>query len=156
MKLSAQEEYGLRCLLRLGSRETRTGSGMTIPEISRSEGLSVSHVAKLMRVLRIGGMVESVRGHTGGYRLSRGVEDITMDEVIAALGGRLYDSSFCEEHAQQGQKCTHYIGCSIRPLWHRVQSAVDRELSQITLSDMLGTPEDPRPTPGELLQISGP
>ena len=156
MKLSAQEEYGMRCLLRLGSREARTGSGMTIPEISKSEGLSVSHVAKLMRILRIGGLVESVRGHTGGYRLSRPVSDITMDEAITALGGKLYDSSFCEEHARRGEMCTHYIGCSIRPLWHRVQSVIDRELSRITLADILGTPEDTQENAGELLQISGP
>ena len=54
MKLSAQEEYGLRCLTRLASHETLTGEGMTLSEISRAEGLSVPHVAKLMRILRIG------------------------------------------------------------------------------------------------------
>lgn len=156
MKLSSQEEYGLRCLLRLANHEVATGEGMTISEISRSEGLSVPHVAKHMRILRIENPVESVRGHAGGYRLSRPVNQITMDQVIAALGGRLYDSSFCEDHTEEGKLCTHHIGCSIRPLWHRVQSVVDRELSRITLADLVGDPGAP---PGgamdDLLQIAG-
>ena len=156
MKLSAQEEYGLRCLLRLAGHEVVTGAGMTISEISQSEGLSVPQVAKLMRILRIGNLVESVRGHAGGYRLSRPVTQITMNQVIAALGGRLYDSSFCEEHTEEGKLCTHHIGCSIRPLWHRVQSVVDRELSKITLGDLLGDPDaTPGGAAGELLQIAG-
>ena len=40
MKLSSQEEYGLRCLLQMGREKIRTGAGLTIAEISRSEGLS--------------------------------------------------------------------------------------------------------------------
>ena len=69
MKLSAQEEYGLRCLLYMArSGETKSHS---IPEISRAEGLSVPNVAKLMRILRLGGLVASVRGQAGGYTLSR-------------------------------------------------------------------------------------
>ena len=156
MKLSAQEEYGLRCLLRLGSHQAVTGEGMTIPEISRSEGLSVSHVAKLMRILRIGEIVESVRGHTGGYRLSRPAGRISMDRVLAVLGGRIYDSSFCETHAEEGKLCTHFIGCSIRPLWHRVQAVVDRELSKITLEDLLGDVDPSLENAAtDLLQITG-
>ena len=55
MKLSAQEEYGLRCLLQLGRNEAASGDGLTIPEISQSEELSPAYVGKLMRVLRMGG-----------------------------------------------------------------------------------------------------
>ena len=67
MKLSAQEEYGLRCLLRLGAQGD--GGSLTIPEISRTEGISPEYVAKLMRILRQGGLVTSARGATGGYTL---------------------------------------------------------------------------------------
>ena len=65
MKLSAQEEYGLRCLLQMASRGNE--ASLSIPEISRAEGLSVPNVAKLMRLLRIAGFVKSVRGQSGGY-----------------------------------------------------------------------------------------
>ena len=55
MKISAQEEYGLRCLLRLASAEPES---MTLPEISAMEGLSVPYVAKLMAALRDGEIEE--------------------------------------------------------------------------------------------------
>ena len=69
MKFSSQEEYGLRCLLRI-ARQGRKAS-LTIPEISEAEGLSSFYVAKLMRILRRAGLVKSARGQIGGYSLSR-------------------------------------------------------------------------------------
>ncbi len=77
MKLSSQEEYGLRCLLRIGARGD--GGTLTIPEISRAEGISPEYVAKLMRILRRGGLVTSARGAAGGYTLSRPADQITAD-----------------------------------------------------------------------------
>ena len=69
MKLSAQEEYGLRCLLRLGMQPAQ--GSLTIAELSRLEGLSAPNVAKMMRLLRRGGLVLSARGKDGGYTLAR-------------------------------------------------------------------------------------
>src|SRR5271170_2814495 len=68
MKITAQEEYGLRCLLRLAKAESRS---ITLPEVAAAEGLSVPYVAKLMAVLRQAGLLESVRGRSGGYKLVR-------------------------------------------------------------------------------------
>lgn len=69
MKITAQEEYGLRCLLRFA--RTGTEAVLTISEIAAAEGLSVPYVAKLLAILRQGGLIESVRGRSGGYRLAR-------------------------------------------------------------------------------------
>src|SRR5438552_18352318 len=89
MKLSAQEEYGLRCLLRLaGAGE---GQSLTIPEIGRAEALSIAYVAKLMRILRQGKFVKSVRGQTGGYTLAPNPENIPIGGVVAAPCGRLVE-----------------------------------------------------------------
>ncbi|MCH8268306.1 MAG: Rrf2 family transcriptional regulator, partial [Acidobacteria bacterium] len=96
MKFSAQEEYGLRCLLQIG-RQAEKGS-LTIPAISSAEGLSAPYVAKLMRVLRQGGFVQSTRGQVGGYVLSRPPEQIVIGEVLALLGGRFYEPEFCERY----------------------------------------------------------
>src|SRR5258708_35673147 len=67
MKITAQEEYGLRCLLwfaRIGPEKS-----LTIPDIAAAENLSVPYAAKLLSVLRQGGLIESARGRNGGYRL---------------------------------------------------------------------------------------
>src|ERR1043166_8450965 len=107
MKLSAQEEYGLRCLLRLGAQ--REGASLTIPEISRAEGISPEDVAKLMRILRQGEPGTSARGASGGYTLARPAESITAGEALTVLGGRLFESDFCERHAGAESLWTHYI-----------------------------------------------
>ncbi len=140
MKLSAQEEYGLRCLLRVAS--AGEGESLTIPEIGRAEALSIAYVAKLMRVLRQGEFVKSVRGQTGGYRLARSPENISVGEVLSALGGRLFEPGFCDEFSGLKRVCTHSVDCSIRSLWGAVQSAIDAVLAGITLKDLLQKESD--------------
>ncbi|HEY1251271.1 MAG TPA: Rrf2 family transcriptional regulator [Thermoanaerobaculia bacterium] len=135
MKLSSQEEYGLRCLLRVG-REA-DGASLTIAELSRAEGISEPNVAKMMRVLRRGGFVKSTRGQAGGYQLSRPADQILLGSVLAALGGRLYEPAFCEGHSGFERACTHMPDCSIRSVWRMVQRAVDEVLEKITLKDLL-------------------
>jgi Rrf2 family protein len=135
MRLSAQEEYGLRCLLRVG-REDAEGS-VTIAELSRSEGITEPNVAKMMRILRQRGFVQSTRGQSGGYSLARPAGEINVGEVLAALGGRLYEPSFCDDHTGVERLCTHMTDCSIRSVWRLVQRAVDGVLGKITLKDLL-------------------
>ena len=134
MQFSAQEESGLRCLLRL--EMGRSGKSVTLPEISRAEGISVPYAAKMMRVLREGGLVTSARGQAGGYRLARPPESITVSEALAVLGGRLFEGEFCDDHSGREDTCTHSIDCSIRSLWRGVQSVVDRLLSRTTIKDL--------------------
>lgn len=140
MKLSANEEYGLRCLVRLGY--TGLGGSLTIPEISHAEGVSPAYAAKILRVLRKGGFVKAARGKEGGYTLARPAEAIVIGEVIATLGGRLFESNFCESHTGQVPICTRSVDCSVRSLWRAVQVAVDHVLSRATLRDLLQNEED--------------
>jgi Rrf2 family protein len=135
MKLSSQEEYGLRCLLRVGREDG--GASLTIPELSRAEGISEAHVAKMMGILRRGGFVKSTRGQAGGYALSRPADQILLGHVLATLGGRLYEPAFCDGHSGLAQACTHMPDCSIRSVWRMVQHAVDQVLEKITLKDLL-------------------
>ncbi|MGH9488234.1 MAG: RrF2 family transcriptional regulator [Terriglobales bacterium] len=139
MKFSSQEEYGLRCLLRLGIRyqEQGTAGALSIPEISRVEGLSVPYVAKLLRILRTGGLVASARGAAGGYVLARPPERIPVGEVLAVLGGRLYEPGFCASHAGEESVCTHSVDCSLRSLWRSLQLVMDQVLDNTSLRDLL-------------------
>jgi Rrf2 family iron-sulfur cluster assembly transcriptional regulator len=136
MKFSTQEEYGLRLLLRIGKSDT--DKGMTIPELSEQEKLSEANVGKILRVLRLSGFVESSRGQTGGYKLARNPIEILAGDVLTALGGKLFESSFCDLHAGVENICTHSIDCSIRSLWKTIQTMLDGVLSKITLQDLLG------------------
>ena len=135
MKLTSQEEYGLRCLLRVG-RE-RAAASLTIPEVARAEGISEPNVAKMMRILRRAGFVKSTRGQAGGYALARPASEIVVGHVLATLGGRLYEPAFCDGHSGLERLCTHMPDCSIRSVWRMVQQAVDQVLGHITLQDLL-------------------
>src|SRR5579871_191905 len=97
MKITSQEEYGLRCLLRLARAEE--GHSLTIPEIAAAEGLSGPYVAKILAVLRQGGLIDSARGRAGGYRLAQPPADITLGRVLSVLGEPLFDDpGYCERH----------------------------------------------------------
>jgi Rrf2 family protein len=135
VKLTTQEEYGLRCLLRLGREEA--GQSLTIAELSKQEGIASPTVAKMMRVLRRAGFVRSTRGKEGGYTLARTPEQINVGEALAALGGRLFDSRFCERHSGAVLLCTHSPDCSIRSVWRVLQDVVDGVLAHMTLKDLL-------------------
>lgn len=135
MKFSSQEEYGLRLLLRI-AKHTHT-LGMTIPELAEAEGLGSANVAKLLRALRLGGYIESLRGQRGGYRLSRHPSSILVADVMNDLGGRLFDHTFCTHHSGIDAACTHEINCSVRSLWSVIQTVVDAVLLQTTLQDLM-------------------
>ncbi len=135
MKLSAQEEYGVRCLLRIA--RAGEGGSRTIPEISQAERISEAYAAKLLRLLRRGGFVQSLRGKVGGYTLSRPPEEIVLGPVLAWLGGRLYESDFCDRYPGEEIICTHSVDCSIRSVWRVMQVALDQVLNKTTLKDLV-------------------
>ena len=140
MKFSAQEEYGLRLLLRIAKSDSP--NGLTIPELSEVEGLSAANVAKILRVLRMAGFIESARGQTGGYKLNKPANKIYVGEVLTTLGGKLYESGFCDLHAGVESICTNTIDCSIRSLWKTIQYMLDGVLNKFTLQDLLGKEGD--------------
>jgi Rrf2 family protein len=134
MHLSAQEEYGLRCLIQLARHDG--AEPMRIQEIARAEGLSAEYVAKLMRVLRKGGLVASTRGAGGGYRLGREPAAMTLWDAIEVLGGPFFPDSFCDSHPGALRDCVHSPNCSIRGVWRSLNGLLRVALSGITIEDL--------------------
>jgi Rrf2 family protein len=136
MKITAQEEYGLRCLLRLAQAET---GSVTLPEVASAEGLSIPYVAKIMAVLRDAGIVDSVRGRAGGYSLARPAEDIGLGSLLLVLGEPLFDEqSYCDKHAGISEEgCVHRSACSLKGLWQTLEKWMRRTLDQVTLADLI-------------------
>jgi len=135
MKISAQEEYGVRCLLHIGRTSERGGS--SISSISQAEQISPSNTAKLVRILRINGFVESSRGKDGGYTLARAPEDIMLSDVFEVLGGKLFGQGFCDHFSGTGEVCTHFDQCTVRSFWCAIQSVLDHVLSQTSLKHLM-------------------
>lgn len=134
MKITAQEEYGLRILIRIAT--CKDAAGLSIPQLSETEGLSSHYVAKLTRVLRMGGFINSTPGLKGGYVLAKPAKEIGIRQVLKVLGGVLFDQDFCGMHAGSLKLCTNSVDCSARSLWQMIQFTVDQLLDKITLYDL--------------------
>jgi Rrf2 family transcriptional regulator, iron-sulfur cluster assembly transcription factor len=140
MKITAQEEYGLRILIRIAGCTDETG--MSIPQLSETEGLSSHYVAKLTRVLRMGGFINSTPGYKGGYVLAKPPHEIPIKEVLSVLGGVLFDKQFCGQHSGSVKLCTNSVDCSVRSLWQMIQYTVDQLLDKLTLHDLVNTEKE--------------
>jgi Rrf2 family iron-sulfur cluster assembly transcriptional regulator len=135
MNITAQEEYGLRCLLRVAMHDS--GDPMRTQEVAIAEGLSLEYAAKLMRTLKQGGFVASTRGAAGGYLLARPAREISVWQVLEALGGPLYEEKFCDAHTGSQRDCIRSTDCSIRALWRNMNGILKSALSVISMADLV-------------------
>ena len=138
MKITAQEEYGLRCVLRLAKSES---GSITLPELAAAEGLSVAYVAKLMGVLRHAGLLDSVRGRSGGYTLAKPADEIGLGSLLLELGEPLFEEAeYCQKHAgteAPNGVCMNHSTCTLKSLWQTLEHWLRRTLDQITLADLI-------------------
>ena len=135
MKISAQEEYGLRCLVQLAS--LGDGESLTLPQIAEREGISPANAGKLMWLLNKAGFVSATRGTKGGYSLSRLPEEIKLNEVIKILEQDEIDNH-CESYKGVMEKCVHKGDCGIRPVIVGLHEIVQNALAHITLAQLIG------------------
>ncbi|MBS1792299.1 MAG: Rrf2 family transcriptional regulator [Acidobacteria bacterium] len=136
MKISAQEEYGLRCLVQLAT--LKDGESLTLPQIADREGISPANAGKLMWLLNKAGFVHATRGTKGGYSLARDAEDIRLNEVIKVLDEDVLNKH-CESYTGVLNSCVHKGDCGIRPVIVGLHEIVENALSQITLAQLVGT-----------------
>jgi len=135
MKISAQEEYGLRCLVQLANLQG--GESLTLPQIAELEGISTANAGKLMWLLNKAGFVNSTRGTKGGYYLSRPAGEIRLNEIIKVLDEEVL-SAHCESFTGVMEKCVHTGDCGIRPVIVGLHEIVENALSKITLAQLVG------------------
>ena len=139
MKITAQEEYGLRCLLQLARQEQETaGEGtLLVRDIAEREGLSVAYVEKLLWLLGRSGVVESVRGPKGGYKLTRSASAVSLGEVMRVLGGIQSEEELCGQFTGQHETCVHHGDCGLKPVWTGITEFVNSVFDKIPLSTLL-------------------
>ncbi|MBA3247618.1 MAG: Rrf2 family transcriptional regulator [Pyrinomonadaceae bacterium] len=136
MKVSAQEEYGLRCLLQLAP--LGEGEFLTLTQIAEGEGISVANAGKLLWILNKAGLVKSIRGTKGGYQLARPASEIRLHEIIKVLDGDVL-AGHCQSYTGVLDSCVHTGNCGIRPVIVNLHDVVRNALAGITLAQLLGT-----------------
>lgn len=135
MKISAQEEYGLRCLVQLANLPD--GETLTLPQIAEREGISTANAGKLMWLLNKAGFVNSTRGTKGGYFLARPADDIYLNEIIKVLDEDVVNAH-CVSYTGVRDSCVHNGDCGIRPVIVGLHEIVENALSRLTLASLVG------------------
>ena len=145
MKITALQEYGMRCIYQLAVGEL--DQPQTTSSIAEKEGLSRDYVEKILFQLRKSNIVRSIRGINGGYVLTRSPHEIFVGEIIMALSEKSIRLShikedLCKQFPGKETQCVHLSGCAIRMLWSLVLSQVYGFLNKMPLSDLLGQEEE--------------
>ena len=138
MKISAQEEYGLRCLLQLArTARVQQNQIVTVKEIATAESLSTAYVEKLLRLLAKAGLVHSLRGIRGGYMLNRPASQIALGQVVRALGTVETTEHICQQFTGTQDACVHFSNCGIRSVWSGLTNYIQSFLDNTTLEQLL-------------------
>jgi len=128
-RLSKLTDYAVVVLVRLSSGGT--GALQTSPGISLATGIPEPTVAKVLKTMAGKGLVTSLRGARGGYRLNRALAAIKVGEVIEAIDGPIALTACVD-----GGDCESQCLCPMRGRWDPVNAAIRAALSRITLADM--------------------
>ena len=131
MKLSTRGRYGVRILLDLLLH--RDGGPRLIRDIARSQQISAKYVSTLMVPLRRAGLVESVRGVKGGFRLARDARSIPLLDIIEVMEGALSIVG-CVVHPKT---CRRSRSCPTRNVWSRLNGRIRDEMRAVSLFDLL-------------------
>ena len=152
MRISATEEYGLRCLLVLA----RAGKDqqLSISDIAEAEGISVPYASKLLSTLRKAGLVKAERGRKGGFSIPRQPAEVNMLEVMVALGGPLIDPDHCSKRTGQLETCVHGTKCSVHDILGGLAGYVESFLKQTSLQDLVdGVVHEAGPVPNGVISL---
>lgn len=130
MWVSTKAQYGMRALIEVAVGGTRPTSLKTIAE---RQNLSHQYLEQIFAVLRRAGIVESVRGARGGYRLARRPGDVTALDVVELLEGSVAPVQCIDDE----DSCGRTGACSTEPLWRDVDAAVRTVLGGTTVADLM-------------------
>ena len=115
----------------------------TIVELAQKEALTSAYVAKIMTILRKSGLIQSIRGQSGGYQLSKPPQEINVHEVMEAMSGKFFKhEDYCDTPsvpASDHLGCIHNMDCAIRSLWMGLDMSVSSYLRRCKLSDLVQT-----------------
>jgi Rrf2 family iron-sulfur cluster assembly transcriptional regulator len=132
MKLSTKGRYAVMAMVDIGQQSG--GRPVSLAEIAARQDISQEYLEQLFLKLRKSGLVESIRGPGGGYRLSREADDIYIYDIIAAVDEPM-KMTRCEGDAVDG--CVKGERCSTHDLWSSIGRQVNNFLANVTLDDVV-------------------
>ena len=132
MKISTKGRYALRLMVDLGVNSTE--SCCSVREISARQNISEKYLEQIISTLSKAGLVNSVRGAGGGYRLSRKPKDYTVGMILRATEGSLAPVT-CLTDGEPS--CERADICTTLFIWEKIYKAVNDVVDSITLEDLI-------------------
>ncbi len=130
LRVTKLTDYATVVMTALAEHPGRIHSAAELAERSR---LELPTVSKVLKPLAHAGLVESFRGATGGYRLARAPNRISLYDVVAAIEGKLGMTECSGEHSS----CEHESHCDVQSHWRRINDVIADALRGISLAEML-------------------
>ncbi len=149
MKLSTKGRYAMVALVDLAL--VRGADLMTLAEIARRQDISLLYLEQLFVRLRRAGLVDSVRGPGGGYRLARAPEEIRISEILEAVEETV--SALHTGAGASGGVSGSRAQSLTNRLWEGLSAQVYVYLHQTRLSDVVGNALKPCPAVPALFQV---
>ena len=133
--ISTKGRYSIRILLDLA--EHRNGDFIPMKEVAGRQGISLKYIERLMPALKAAGLVESVHGIGGGYRLTREPEEYSLWEILELAEGDLAPVACLQPEAPVCQRADE---CRALGVWQGFYDLTRDYFSRITLADLLDMP----------------
>ena len=134
--ISTKGRYSIRILLDLA--EHRNGEFIPMKEVAGRQGISLKYIERLMPALKAAGLVESVHGIGGGYRLNRDPEQYDLWEILRGTEGELAPVSCLQTDASPCQRAGE---CRTLSVWQGYYDLTRKYFSGITLADLMAVPQ---------------
>jgi FeS assembly SUF system regulator len=131
LRISKLTDYGTLILAHLASHPQQQFAAAEVAERTR---IALPTVSKLLKTLQRGGLVSSTRGSHGGYQLAKPASEITAMKILDALEGPFAITECSGEHSSCGLE----TNCRVGQVWQRVNGAIRRALSDVTLAQLAG------------------
>ncbi|MFA6228366.1 MAG: Rrf2 family transcriptional regulator [Patescibacteria group bacterium] len=128
MLFTTKTEYGLKALVILA--ENQAQRPISLAEIARVTGLSLSYLEQLFAKLKQAKLVKSIKGAEGGYALSRSAGRINLLEIVEALEGSVAVNQCMSSNCSTKN-------CLTRRVWLQVQGDVIKTLKKYKLSNLI-------------------
>jgi Rrf2 family protein len=131
MWVSRRTDYATRALLALS---LEGGGPLKLDVIARRTAVPLSVLEQVMPTMRTAGIVRSERGPSGGYRLNKRPDEITLERIVRLFQGPLAPISCATRH--NPEPCPMTVGCTLRDVWEEIRDATISLLGGVTFADL--------------------
>ncbi|MBO5199613.1 MAG: Rrf2 family transcriptional regulator [Lachnospiraceae bacterium] len=132
MKISTKGRYALRMLLDLA--DNPNNGFVALKDIADRQNISKKYLEQIVPLLNRPDILQTNRGHQGGYRLAKDPEQYTVGEILRITEGSLAPVACLENTPNQCERCEN---CITLPVWEGLHKVISEYLDNITLQDIL-------------------